>query len=275
MECGSNVTPGDIERSYQEKMIKEKLSNIGKKILVMSGKGGVGKSTIASYLALSLADKGYKVGLLDVDLHGPSIPRMLNVKGGFEMPEKDIIKPYAFSENLKIVSVEMILDDKDTAIIWRGPLKIGAINQFIGDLDWGTLDYLVIDSPPGTGDEPLTVAQTITDAEAIIITTPQEVSLADVRKSINFCHQVKINIIGLIENMSEYICPHCGGKSAIFGTGGGAKMATQMDIPFLGTIPIDPKVVELADQGRLDTMLDQTDNVVNKVFEAIINKIIT
>ena len=225
--CGhaGAMTPGDMEREQQDSVIKEKLSNIRRKILVMSGKGGVGKSTVAAYTALLLSHKGYKVGLLDVDLHGPSIPHLLNIQGGLEVAEDGVVKPFQHSKTLQVVSMEMVLGDKDTAVIWRGPLKISAIKQFISDIEWGDMDYLIIDSPPGTGDEPLTVAQTIPDAEALIVTTPQEVSLADVRKSINFCRQVNMKIIGLVENMSDFCCPHCSKKITIFGDGGGAKIA--------------------------------------------------
>ena len=269
--CG---TPGDYERNQQDKMIQNNLARVRRKILVMSGKGGVGKSTVASYLALGLSKKGKKVGLLDVDLHGPSVGRLMNVQGGLDMAEEGVVRPYGFSDNLGIVSLEMLLGDRDTAVIWRGPLKISAIRQFISDIDWGDLDLLIVDSPPGTGDEPLTVAQTIPDAEALIITTPQEISLADVRKSINFCRQVKMHIIGVIENMSGFTCPHCGKKISIFGSGGGKKMADQMGIPFLGEIPLDSQMVEMGDKGRLDTLLEMTDSEMNKAYEMIASRII-
>ena len=269
--CG---TPGDYERNQQDKMIQNNLARVRRKILVMSGKGGVGKSTVASYLALGLSKKGKKVGLLDVDLHGPSVGRLMNVQGGLDMAEEGVVRPYGFSDNLGIVSLEMLLGDRDTAVIWRGPLKISAIRQFISDIDWGDLDLLIVDSPPGTGDEPLTVAQTIPDAEALIITTPQEISLADVRKSINFCRQVKMKIIGVIENMSGFTCPHCGKKISIFGSGGGKRMADQMGIYFLGEIPLDSQMVEMGDKGRLDTLLEMTDSEMNKAYEMIASRII-
>jgi ATP-binding protein involved in chromosome partitioning len=211
---------------------------------------------------------------LDVDLHGPSVGRLMNVQGGLDMAEEGVVRPYGFSDNLGIVSLEMLLGDRDTAVIWRGPLKISAIRQFISDIDWGDLDLLIVDSPPGTGDEPLTVAQTILDAEALIITTPQEISLADVRKSINFCRQVKMHIIGVIENMSGFTCPHCGKKISIFGSGGGKKMADQMGISFLGEIPLDSQMVEMGDKGRLDTLLEMTDTEMNKAYEMIVSRII-
>ena len=268
------ATPGDLERAEQDKMIEDNLGRIGRKILVMSGKGGVGKSTVASYLSLLLSRNEKKVGLLDVDLHGPSIARLMNIQGGLDMPEEGVVRPYSFSDNLSVVSLEMVLGDKDTAVIWRGPLKISAIRQFISDIDWGDLDYLIVDSPPGTGDEPLTVAQTIPDAEALIITTPQEISLADVRKSINFCKQVNMKITGVVENMSGFVCPHCGEKTSIFGSGGGKIMARQMDVPFLGEIPLDSQMVEMGDKGKLDVLTEKPDLEINKVYEEIVNRIV-
>ena len=269
------MTPGDAERLEQEKEIREKLARIKRKILVMSGKGGVGKSTVAAYLAVLLSRRGYRVGLLDVDLHGPSIPHLLGIQGGLEIPEQGKIRPVAFSEKLDVLSIEMVLGDKDTAVIWRGPLKISAIRQFISDIEWGEKDYLIIDSPPGTGDEPLTVAQTIPDAEALVVTTPQEISLADVRKSINFCRQVDMKIIGVVENMSGLACPHCDKRIAIFGTGGGAQIAESMHVPLLGEIPIDPEIVDLGDRGALDQLAENEGLEINRVYDQIIEKLVS
>ena len=275
MERGEKlITPADIERSQQDKIIEAKLSKIDRKILVMSGKGGVGKSTVAALLALFLSARGKKVGLLDVDLHGPSIPILMNVHGGLNMTGTGAVEPYRFSDNLGIVSMGMLLGDRDTAVIWRGPLKIGAIRQFISDIEWADLDYLVVDSPPGTGDEPLTVAQTIPDAEAVIVTTPQEVSLSDVRKSINFCRQVNMKIIGVVENMSDFPCPHCGEKISLFGAGGGAKMASQMGVPLLGEIPMDPTIVPLSDRGGLGSVLEKSAPEIRRAYDTIVNRII-
>ncbi len=272
---GSCSTPGDLERAEQDRMIADNLTRIKRKILVMSGKGGVGKSTVAAYLALQLSGKGSTVGLMDVDLHGPSIPHLLNIKGGLEMREGEgVVKPFSFSETLGVVSLEMLLGDRDAAVIWRGPLKISAIRQFISDIEWGTLDFLIADSPPGTGDEPLTVAQTIPDAEALIVTTPQEISLADVRKSINFCKQVNMKILGLVENMSGFICPHCEESIDLFGTGGGEKTAREMGVPFLGAIPADPRMVKLGDEGRLDHLMEQSDLEINRAYEQVVRKIL-
>ena len=192
-QCGNSSCGLDTIESQQNKQDQEintKLGKIKNKLLVMSGKGGVGKSSVAAYLAVMLAKRGFSVGLMDVDLHGPSIPRMLGVTGMPQPSGESQVKPVEFLPNLKVMSMESLLQDKDAATIWRGPVKIGVIRQFISDVDWGNLDYLIIDSPPGTGDEPLTVAQTVTGAKAVVVTTPQEISLADVRKSINFCHQI-------------------------------------------------------------------------------------
>jgi len=267
------TTPGDLERSQQDLMIKKNLKRIKRKIIVMSGKGGVGKSTVSSALALLLSSRGKKVGLMDVDLHGPSIPNMIKIDGGLKMSQSNEVKPYEYSENLGIVSMGMLMQDQDTAVIWRGPLKISAIRQFISDLTWGDLDYLIVDSPPGTGDEPLTVAQNIPDAEALIVTTPQEVSLADVRKSITFCHQVEMKILGVVENMSGLLCPHCGEQIALFGKGGGKKMASSMSVPLIGEIPVDPEVVLFSDKKDLASIINKTDSIIYKAYENIINKI--
>jgi len=233
----------------RDALVKRSLQKIKNKFIVLSGKGGVGKTSVSVNLAIALAAKGYNVGIMDVDLHGPDVPRMLGLKGMLELNENRKLSPMAYSENLKAVSIESLSVRKDDAIIWRGPLKNAAIQQFISEVEWGELDYLIIDSPPGTGDEPLTVAQTIADAKAIIVTTPQEVSLADVRKSISFCNVVNMEIFGLIENMSGFNCPHCSEMIDLFGSGGGEKTARTAGIKFLGRIPFDLDVVACGDSG--------------------------
>jgi ATP-binding protein involved in chromosome partitioning len=249
----------------QDVAVNKSLGKIKNKILVMSGKGGVGKTSTSVNLSVALAHKGYNVGLMDVDLHGPDVPRMLGLEGTPQVNENKKLNPISYSENLKAISIESFTPNKDDAIIWRGPLKFSAIKQFIGDVDWGNLDFLIIDAPPGTGDEPLTVAQTISDAKAIIVTTPQEVALADVRKSINFCKTVKMEIFGLIENMSGFSCPHCGEMVDLFGTGGGEKTASHMGVRFLARIPFDPKMVACADSG-VCYQESHSDSVVTKAF---------
>jgi ATP-binding protein involved in chromosome partitioning len=232
-----------------DEQAKQSLTRIKNKIIVMSGKGGVGKSSVSVNLAIALAGKGFKVGLMDVDIHGPDIPRMLGLMGMMASNSNRKLEPMRFSDNLSAVSIESLMPDKDDAVIWRGPMKHGVIRQFIGEVEWGDLDYLIIDSPPGTGDEPLTVAQLIKDARAIIVTTPQEIALADVRKSINFCRTVKMEILGLVENMSGYTCPHCGKSVDIFGSGGGERTATLAGLKLLGRIPFDPNIVKCGDAG--------------------------
>lgn len=245
--CGSEkkVSPEDEIKTA----VANSLGKIKHKIIVMSGKGGVGKTSVSVNLAMALARKGYHVGIMDVDLHGPDVPRMLGLKGMLELNGERKLEPMKYSDHLSVVSIESLMQGKDDAVIWRGPMKYSAIQQFIGEVAWGALDFLVVDCPPGTGDEPLTIAQTIPDAKAIIVTTPQEVSLADVRKSINFCKTVKMTIFGLIENMSGFACPHCSEVIDMFGTGGGERTAEAMGIPFLGKIPFDGNLVRCGDTG--------------------------
>ena len=265
-----NNMPPDRQKAEAEKdaAVKESLGKIKNKIIVMSGKGGVGKTSTSVNLAIALANAGHKVGIMDVDLHGPDVPRMLGIQGTPELTLNNKLSPLKYSENLKAISIESFIPGKDDAIIWRGPLKYAAIRQFIGDVDWGELDFLVIDSPPGPGDEPLTVAQIISDAKAIIVTTPQEIALADVRKSINFCKTLKMEIFGLIENMSSLSCPHCGQMINLFGSGGGERTARETGIRFLGNIPFDPKVVACGDSGAC-YQDENTESPVTKAFVSV------
>lgn len=257
----------------QDAEIRERLKGFKNKLLVMSGKGGVGKSTIAAYLAVGLARREYRVGLMDVDLHGPNIPRLLGLKGTIEssaVSKKGI--PLAYLPNMEVMSIESLLGDKDTATIWRGPLKIGVIKQFISDIEWSSSDYLIIDCPPGTGDEPLTVAQVIPDTKAIIVTTPQEISLADVRKSINFCRQVNMEVLGLIENMSGLLCPHCGKTIDLFKTDGGAATAKRAGLRLLGSLPLEPDIVLEGDSGSIAWM-DREDLPYTRSFARIVDEV--
>lgn len=259
----------------QDKRVREQLSKIKHKIMVMSGKGGVGKSTIAVNIAVGLSLQDFMVGLLDVDLHGPSIPQMLGARDLKLTRRPDgRLGAIKYSPNLKFLSIEPLLPSEDSAVIWRGPIKISAIKQFIGDIDWGELDYLIIDAPPGTGDEPLTVAKTIPDAYALIVTTPQEVSLIDVRKSIRFCQKVKMRILGIVENMSGFICPHCGKPVDLFKKGGGQKLAEEMGLRFLGKIPVDPRVVDTGDRGK-PMVGAYPESVTAEAFDNLIRNIIS
>ncbi|MBU2550036.1 MAG: Mrp/NBP35 family ATP-binding protein [Proteobacteria bacterium] len=258
----------DETRRRQDVVIRAALSQIGKKYFITSGKGGVGKSCLTTNLAAALAATGARVGLMDVDIHGPSIPRMLGLSGRMSVGEDRTILPQQAGPNLLVVSIEGMLADRDDAVIWRGPKKINAIRQFISDVSWGPLDYLLIDSPPGTGDEPLAVAQTVLGARAIVVTTPQEVSLADVRKAIRFLSRVGVDIAGLVENMSGFVCPHCGQATDLFGRGGGRLLAEALDLPFLGAVPLDPDVVPASDQGR-PYVLEKPDSDFARALNAI------
>jgi Mrp family chromosome partitioning ATPase len=275
----SNNINSEIRQAQMEKQnseIAETLRHIKNKILVMSGKGGVGKSSVAAYLSVALAKRGYKVGLMDVDLHGPSIPRILGLKGSLRFGgHEGKMLPVTLSPNLEVISIETLLgENKDAATIWRGPLKIGAIKQFISDIEWADLDYLVIDSPPGTGDEPLTVAQTIPDARALIVTTPQEVSLADVRKSINFCRQVKMDILGLVENMSGLKCPYCGKIIEVFKINGGKETARKENLRLLATLPFELEVVKKGDAGNISLLMNN-ELAITLEFNKMVDEIVS
>lgn len=232
--------------------LESRMSQIAHKVLVLSGKGGVGKSTVAVNLALALQQAGKKVGLLDVDVHGPSVPTMLCLTDRPVPLDDQNLMPVLYKGRLPVMSIGLFLDGSDSAVVWRGPVKYGAIEQLLRDTEWGELDYLVVDCPPGTGDEPLSVIQMMhpTAADgAVIVTTPQDLALVDVRRSIRFCQLLKLRILGLVENMDGFTCPQCGSHYDIFSTGGGRDLATKLKIPFLGSLPIDPAVVECGDSG--------------------------
>ena len=270
---GCHMDSQEDQHKLQDAEIRAQLERIGTKILVMSGKGGVGKSSVAAYLSVILARRGCRVGLMDVDLHGPSIPRLLGLHGDIEQGEHGKARPIRYLPNMEVISIESLMGEQtDTATIWRGPLKIGVIRQFISDIDWMDLDFLFIDSPPGTGDEPLTVVQTIPDAKALIVTTPQEISLADVRKSINFCRQVNMEILGLVENMSGLKCPHCGEMIDIFKTHGGRLTARNEGLTLLGTLPFEPEVVLNGDSGSM-SFLDNAQHSITRELNRIADEI--
>jgi len=269
--CNANAQK--MAQNIQDQMIESTLGKIKNKLLVMSGKGGVGKSSMAANIAVGLSNKNFKVGLMDVDLHGPSIHGIMGLKGLLDITEGKVVIPKAFNDNLKVVSMQSLMQEEDQAVIWRGPLKNGVIRQFIADMKWDELDYLVIDSPPGTGDEPLSVAQTIPDARAVIITTPQGVALSDVRKSINFCKKLNMEIVGIVENMGPFKCPHCGDTIELFKKGGGQVTAEKAQVPFLGSIPFDPQVVHACDDGN-PIMSQSIDNDFTRAMDIVIDKIV-
>ncbi|MBN2431980.1 MAG: Mrp/NBP35 family ATP-binding protein [Acidobacteria bacterium] len=247
---GKQAMPHPFDEESKERL-QQRVGRIHRKLLVLSGKGGVGKSTVAANLAISLAMEGKEVGLLDIDVHGPSIPGLLGLKEGRIMEGLDGLEPVNMGGNLKVMSIGFMIQNPEDPVIWRGPMKFHLIQQFLRDVSWGDLDFLVVDSPPGTGDEPLSVAQLLgPGAEAIIVTTPQSIAVDDVRRCVTFCRKVNLAVLGVVENMSGFICPECGAEIQIFKKGGGEEMARQMDVPFLGRVPLDPTVVVDSDAGR-------------------------
>ena len=252
-ECSASRRRQDeTEEEFEARReLGSRLCRIRRKVVVLSGKGGVGKSTIAVNLAAALAQSGSRVGLLDVDVHGPSIPTMLGLEGRAIHGSKEGLIP-AEVEGIKVMSLGLLLRDQDAAVIWRGPMKMNIIRQFLKDVAWGDLDYLIIDSPPGTGDEPLSVCQLIGSLDgAVIVTTPQRVAVVDVRRSITFCRELGIPVLGVVENMSGFACPKCGEVTQILRSGGGERIAEDMKVPFLGSIPMDPRIADACDAGRV------------------------
>jgi len=257
----------------EETKISRVLARIKNRILVFSGKGGVGKSTVAANLAIAISERGKKVGLLDVDIHGPNLAKMLGVEDKTLEISPEGIKPVEVNENLKLVSMSFLLQSPDSPVIWRGPMKMKVIQQFLGDVDWGELDWLIIDSPPGTGDEPLSVAQLIPATGAVIVTTPQDVSVLDSRKAVVFAIKLNLKVIGIIENMSGMVCPHCGKRIDLFKVGGGEQAAWEFQVPFLGRIPIDPQVVISGDEGK-PFAIGQPDSEASRAFQEIVDRIL-
>ncbi|WP_319508576.1 Mrp/NBP35 family ATP-binding protein [uncultured Methanolobus sp.] len=263
----------DLLKKPEEPKLIRKMRAIKKKIMVMSGKGGVGKSTVAANLAARLAERGHKVGLLDADIHGPSIPKMFGIEDHRPTVDENGIVPISITENLSVMSVALLLEDRDAPVIWRGPAKMAAIKQFLEDVSWGKLDYLIVDLPPGTGDEPLSIAQLIEKMEgAVVVTTPQDVALVSVRKSIKFAEILKVPVIGIVENMSGIVCPHCDEMIDLFGKGGVEKAATDFNVPVLGELPMDPKIAEIEDSGKVHTDINE-EMIWGKSFAAIVDSI--
>jgi len=252
---------------------KVDLGDVKHKILILSGKGGVGKSTVAANVALSLAaEENHRVGLMDADLHGPNIPKILGLEKSHLSSREGKVEPVVL-DNLKVTSIQFTLPEEDSPVIWRGPLKMKAIRQFLEDVNWGRLDYLVVDLPPGTGDEALSVGQLISGIDGtVIVTTPQELALLDVKKTANFTKELEVPLIGIIENMSGFICPHCGERTDLFKAGGGEKVAEELAVPFLGSIPLDARIVENEDRGT-NFLEEYGDSAAARSFREISRKI--
>jgi ATP-binding protein involved in chromosome partitioning len=274
--CDScSTSDGCNDQKKQQYELNLKLTKIKHKIAVMSGKGGVGKSTVTANLAAAFALNGHKgkVGVLDADIHGPCIPKMLGLKGNVLKGGADgKIVPVSGSLGVKVASVDFLLPNDDAPVIWRGPLKMQLIRQFLSDIAWGELDYLFIDLPPGTGDEPLSVVQLIPDLDGVVIVTmPSEVSEAVVKKSVSFAKQANLPIIGIVENMSGFVCPDCGAKIDIFKTGAGQRIARAPSVPFLGSIPLDPQICMDSDSG--ESFLKNSSSASATVFKEIVHKL--
>ena len=277
--CGDSSCSAKNQRQNESKedyadrrRLEARLCRIGHKIVVLSGKGGVGKSTVAVNLATALALNGLRVGLLDVDIHGPSVPTMLGLENETLKGTEGELQPVEFG-GLKVMSIGFLLQNPDHAVIWRGPMKMGVIKQFLTDVNWGDLDYLIVDAPPGTGDEPLSLCQLISPLDgAVIVTTPQRVAAIDVRKSISFCQQVKVPVLGVVENMSGFVCPKCGELTQILPEGGGKKIASDMKLPFLGAIPLDPAIAQSGDSGKV-FIYHSSETPTGKIMQDIIDQI--
>jgi ATP-binding protein involved in chromosome partitioning len=273
--CGqSGSCSEDEKQAHRDRMLKESLSHIEHRIMVMSGKGGVGKSTVAANLAVSLARKGYEVGILDADVHGPNIPKMLGLDKEKLIGTAQGMLPIPLYPNLKVLSMAFLLPNEDAPVVWRGPLKHGVFQQFLGEVEWGDLDYLIVDLPPGTGDEPLSIAHLIGQVDgSVIVTTPQEVALLDSRKAVVFSRMVHVPVLGIVENMSGFKCPHCGEDIDLFKVGGGEKAARDLQVPFLGRIPLDPAIVENCDHGK-PFVASKPESPAAKAFSEIMDRIV-
>jgi len=264
-----------MDKILEDENIKKNMAGVKKTFMVFSGKGGVGKTTTAVNLAYSIMSKGYKVGILDVDIHGPNIIKIMGLEKEKLTGNGEKIEPVKAFPDMKVMSTALMLESEDTPLIWRGPLKMKLIKQFLSDVNWGDLDYMIIDAPPGTGDEPLSIAQLLPDLTGgIVITTPQNIATLDARKSISFARQLKLNYIGVIENMSGFMCPHCGKKIDIFKTGGGERIAHEMKVNFLGRIPYELEVMRLSDEGRIYLKDNKNGTLVSKAYGHIADKII-
>lgn len=250
--CGSNNEQAQeyLQKIMEAQALKETLNKIKNKVLIFSGKGGVGKTTVSVNLAAALARRGFKVGLLDVDFHGPSVPKLAGVEGMEPPYEHAKIIPVMSPAGFKVISVGLLMEDQGAAVVWRGPMKMSAVQQLVRDVDWGELDFLLIDAPPGTGDEPLSVIQTIQSVTgAVLVTTPQQVAISDVRRSANFCEQVNVPVIGIVENMCGFVCPKCGETTPIFSEGGAKGLCDEIGLSLLGSIPLDVEVMISSEEG--------------------------
>lgn len=271
------ISKEEFEDLRSDLMLADTLVRIDNTLMILSGKGGVGKSTVAVNLAAALAGADKQVGLLDIDIHGPSVPMMLKREGAqVSAANERGLLPVRFNDNLKVMSIEFVAKDQaQEAVIWRGPMKHRMIRQFLAEVDWGDLDFLIVDAPPGTGDEPLSICQMAPPrSQAIIVTTPQRVALKDVKKSIGFCKNLGMPVFGIIENMSGFVCPNCGATHQLFDSGGGEKLAQETGFRFLGRIPFDPRLVVASDEGK-PYVSEYPVSPTTRAFDGIMEKIIS
>ena len=275
-ECDGNceTCPSAPGCSLPEALARKATIDVKHVILVLSGKGGVGKSTVAVNLALALAGHGRNVGLLDIDLHGPSVPKMLGIEGRRITVLGKGMEPVRVRENLAVMSMGLLVPDTTRPVIWRGPMKASAIRQFLNQVNWGPLDYLVVDLPPGTGDEALTIVQFAPHVRgAVIVTTPQDVAVVDAVKAANFVGKLELPVIGVIENMSGMVCPECGAMVPVFSKGGGKRAAEDLHVPFLGAIPLDPAMVKAGDEGK-PFIMQHTGSATEKAVDAVMENLV-
>lgn len=269
--CQKNIECKIDHHKHNEWAISNRMSRIKQKVVIMSNKGGVGKSTVTTNLGVSLAEMGYKVGIADVDIHGPNIPIMLGVEGTRLKSNKLGIEPLSINDNLKVVSLSFLIERPDEPVAWRDSAKYDFICELVGSINWGELDYLLLDLPPGTGNEPITLIELLGKIDgAVIVTTPQKVALLDTKKAILFARDNDIRILGVVENMSVLTCPHCNKEIDVFKSGGGEKMAREMEVPFLGRIPLDPEIVKRCDEGK--AFVENGKKVNRLVFKEIAKK---
>ena len=273
-ENGSTCAPAQQPHSAQKGLPPKAKIDVKHVILVLSGKGGVGKSTVSTNLATALAAHGRQVGLLDLDIHGPNIPKMLGIEDQRPSVLENHMDPVRVTGNLSVMSMAFLLPDTSSPVIWRGPMKMAVIEQFLSDVNWGALDYLIVDLPPGTGDEALSIIQLSPNVQgAVIVTTPQDVAVLDAVKAVKFIEKLELPVIGIIENMSGMVCPHCGDIIDIFGRGGGEKAARELGVPYLGAIPLDPAMVKAGDEGR-PYVLRHADTPTWKAVDAVMENLV-